>query len=39
MIEYLTIEIALKKLAKIYFSFSEEQLTRATHVSELVEVH
>jgi hypothetical protein len=31
-------EIALKKLAKIYFSFSDEQLAKAVHVGELVEV-
>lgn len=31
-------EKVLKKLAKIYFSFSHEQLTKAVHVGELVEV-
>lgn len=32
-------EIVLKKLAKLYFSFSEEQLDKAIHVSELIEVN
>jgi hypothetical protein len=31
-------EIALKKLAKLYFSFSDEQLAQAISVGELVEV-
>jgi hypothetical protein len=31
-------EIALKKLAKIYFSFSDGQIAQAIHVGELVEV-
>lgn len=31
-------EIALKKLAKIYFSFNDEQLTQAINIGELVEV-
>lgn len=31
-------ETALKKLAKIYFSFSDEQLAQAIHVGELIEV-
>ena len=31
-------EIVLKKLAKLYFSFSDEQLAQAIHVSELIEV-
>ncbi len=32
-------ETALKKLAKIYFSFSDEQLAQAIQASELVEVY
>ena len=32
-------EIALKKLAKLYFSFSDEQLAKALHLGELVEVN
>jgi hypothetical protein len=31
-------EIALKKLAKLYFSFSDERLAQAIHVGELFEV-
>lgn len=31
-------KIALKKLAKIYFNFSDEQLAQAMHVGELIEV-
>jgi len=30
--------IALKKLAKLYFSFNDEQVAQAIHVGELVEV-
>lgn len=32
-------EIALKKLAKLYFSFSDERIAQAIHVGELVEVN
>ncbi len=32
-------EIALKKLAKICFSFSDKQLSQAIHVGELIEVN
>lgn len=31
-------EIALKKLAKLYFSFNDEKLVKAIHAGELVEV-
>jgi hypothetical protein len=32
-------EIALKKLAKLYFSFSDKKLTQAVLLGELVEVN
>lgn len=31
--------ISLKKLAKMYFSFSDQQIAQAVHVNELVEVN
>jgi len=31
-------KLALKKLAKLYFDFSNKELARAIHVSELFEV-
>ncbi len=31
-------ELALKKLAKLYFSFSDKQLAQAIHAGELIEV-